>query len=168
MPFENEYLNEQPTQTNSKKTVSKFVVIIGALILLSGSYLAYSLYNNDLAIDTEIADVSESISIESNVDEINEPNAIVEEPPLQLNNNSEQIYTLEQVSENNNRDSCWTIIDKNVYDITSYVPNHPGGESEILQICGVDGTTLFNRPSAHRSGGARDILESFKIGTVSQ
>lgn len=40
------------------------------------------------------------------------------------------------------RDDCWTIISDKVYDITSYIPRHPGG-SEILRACGTDGTTLF-------------------------
>jgi len=37
---------------------------------------------------------------------------------------------------------CWTIVENNVYDITEYVPLHPGG-AEILRACGTDGTTLF-------------------------
>jgi cytochrome b involved in lipid metabolism len=53
-------------------------------------------------------------------------------------------YSTEEVAQHASGDDCWTIIGNNVYDITSYVPRHPGG-SEILLACGVDGSSLFNQ-----------------------
>jgi cytochrome b involved in lipid metabolism len=162
MPFENQSLNQSNTQNNSQEKSNKLVIILVVLILLAGSYLAYSLYSTNQVDDNSTVDLAEPISQESS-----EVTQVDTTSPIDQNNSSEQLYTLDQVVENNNKDSCWTIIDGNVYNITSYVPNHPGGESEILQICGKDGTNLFNKPSEHISGGAKNILESFKIGTIS-
>lgn len=170
MPLENQAFNQSPIQNNSKENSNKLVIILIVLILLAGSYLAYSLYSTNQTDEANTIDLASPISQESDTSQVDDSdlvNQLENSSPVDESNNSEQIYTLSQVAENNNKSSCWTIIDGNVYDITNYVPNHPGGESEILKICGEDGTSLFNKPSEHISGGARNILESFKIGTIS-
>ena len=85
------------------------------------------------------------------------------------------VYTAYEVALHAAADDCWTIIDDNVYDITPYVPNHPGGD-EILRACGQDGSTLFNqRETADgqsvgtglpHSSNAQSILGDFQIGVV--
>jgi cytochrome b involved in lipid metabolism len=87
----------------------------------------------------------------------------------------QQTYTLAKVAEHSSESDCWTIIDGNVYDITSYVPRHPGGD-EILRACGADGTSLFEqRQTANgevvgsgtpHSASAQSQLQSLQIGTV--
>lgn len=75
--------------------------------------------------------------------------------------------TLATVATHNTRTSCWSTINGSVYDLTSWVPNHPGGEEAILKICGVDGSALFN---GKHGGGAKQatVLAGFKIGTLVQ
>ncbi len=51
-------------------------------------------------------------------------------------------HTSDEVAQHDSEQDCWTIIDGQVYDITSYIPRHPGGD-EILRACGTDGTSLF-------------------------
>lgn len=71
------------------------------------------------------------------------------------------------VAEHNTRTSCWTSINGNVYDLTSWIPKHPGGEQAILQLCGIDGSEKFNR----KHGGGQSqatILAGFKIGVLAQ
>jgi cytochrome b involved in lipid metabolism len=72
--------------------------------------------------------------------------------------------TSAQVTQHNSRSSCWSIIDGNVYDLTSWIPNHPGGEQAILSICGIDGAQRYN---AKHGGNSKitKILGGFKIGT---
>lgn len=89
----------------------------------------------------------------------------------------QEVYTVEEVKDHNNKDDCWTIISGSVYDITSYIPRHPGGD-EILKACGEDGTTLFTQRQEQDGGAvgsgtphsssAQSQLASLKIGTVSQ
>lgn len=97
------------------------------------------------------------------------------------NTNNEQdlskpkIITLEEVAKHNTKDDCWTIIKTSVYDITEYVPRHPGG-SEIILACGTDGTSLFTSRTTssgevigsgepHSSSASRQ-LEDYFIGVT--
>lgn len=58
-------------------------------------------------------------------------------------------YTLEKVKANASATSCWSVIKGNVYDLTKWIGSHPGGESAILSLCGVDGSAAF--ASQHES-----------------
>jgi cytochrome b involved in lipid metabolism len=75
--------------------------------------------------------------------------------------------TAAAIAQHNSRASCWSSINGNVYDLTSWIPRHPGGEQAILQLCGTDGSAKFN---AQHGGGKRQatILAGFKIGTLTQ
>ena len=37
----------------------------------------------------------------------------------------------------------WMALEGKVYNITAYMPFHPGGEGELLRSAGKDGTSLF-------------------------
>uniref|UniRef100_A0A0D9X7H0 Cytochrome b5 heme-binding domain-containing protein n=1 Tax=Leersia perrieri TaxID=77586 RepID=A0A0D9X7H0_9ORYZ len=51
-------------------------------------------------------------------------------------------YTKEEISAHNTRTDCWVIIKDKVYDVTSYVEEHPGGDA-ILNNAGGDSTEGF-------------------------
>ena len=74
-------------------------------------------------------------------------------------------YTLVQVYAHADETSCWTAIEGKVYDITSYVSKHPGGERNILKICGKDGTSAFEGQHGDDSRPNK-ILASFFIGNL--
>ncbi len=76
-------------------------------------------------------------------------------------------FTMAQVAEHNSKASCWTVISGFVYDLTGWVPNHPGGEQAILSLCGKDGTTAFNGQHGNNAR-AKSVLVSFKIGAITQ
>ncbi len=86
-------------------------------------------------------------------------------------------YTAKQVESHNSKDDCWTIINNSVYDITSYIPRHPGGD-EILEACGRDATRMFTSRTDEagdeigsgtpHSSSAEQQLEQLKIGTLAQ
>jgi cytochrome b involved in lipid metabolism len=70
-----------------------------------------------------------------------------------------------EVATHASREDCWSIINGNVYDLTSWIPKHPGGEQAILQLCGSDGSAKFGG----QHGGAPKqaaILAGFKIGVA--
>jgi cytochrome b involved in lipid metabolism len=52
-------------------------------------------------------------------------------------------YTMAQVKANNSRAKCWTVISENVYDLTAWMGDHPGGAGAIVSLCGTDGTQGF-------------------------
>lgn len=53
-------------------------------------------------------------------------------------------YTMAQVAAHNSSQSCWAAINGNVYDLTTWIPRHPGGAAAILSLCGTDGSAAFN------------------------
>lgn len=65
-----------------------------------------------------------------------------------------------EVAKNNSRASCWVIIDGSVYDLTKWIAQHPGGASNILNLCGGDGTSSF---SGMHGGEARpsSVLQNY-------
>lgn len=54
-------------------------------------------------------------------------------------------YTLEDVKEHKSYDDAWTVLNGKVYNMTAYLPFHPGGEKEIMRCAGRDGTRLFSK-----------------------
>lgn len=54
-----------------------------------------------------------------------------------------QQFTMADVAKHQSETDCWTVVSGEIYDITRYIPRHPGGK-EILRACGNDATTLFN------------------------
>jgi cytochrome b involved in lipid metabolism len=74
-----------------------------------------------------------------------------------------KIYTREEVAKHNTETDCWMIIDDKVYNITSWIPYHPGGKI-IMDHKGADGTVKFE--SVGHSHRARDVLDSLQIGYI--
>lgn len=73
-------------------------------------------------------------------------------------------YTLTQVATHNNASSCWTIINTGVYDVTSWIGQHPGGAEAILSLCGHDGTAAFEGQHGGQQRPANE-LAGFLIGS---
>ncbi len=76
-------------------------------------------------------------------------------------------YTMAQVATHASASSCWSIIDGNVYDLTTWIPQHPGGPQRITALCGKDGTAAFHGQHADAKKQA-DILVTFKIGVLAR
>ncbi|KAI1471113.1 FMN-dependent dehydrogenase-domain-containing protein [Daldinia caldariorum] len=75
------------------------------------------------------------------------------------------IWTLAEVSRHKTEQSCWMVLHGKVYDITSFVPKHPGGRSILLKNAGKDASAAFD--SVHPV----EILEEYLapdqvIGTI--
>ena len=51
---------------------------------------------------------------------------------------------MEEVIKHNKRENCWTVVDNLVYDVTTFVPHHPGGK-KILLGAGRESSELFHR-----------------------
>lgn len=59
--------------------------------------------------------------------------------------------------------SCWSAVNGNVYDLTRWISQHPGGQSVIIGICGKDGSAAFNGQHGGASRPA-SFLAKYKIG----
>ncbi|KIY48462.1 cytochrome b5 [Fistulina hepatica ATCC 64428] len=48
-----------------------------------------------------------------------------------------------ELKKHNKRGDAWSAFNGKVYNITPFLPFHPGGERELLRVSGRDGTKLF-------------------------
>lgn len=79
---------------------------------------------------------------------------------------SNTVISLEQLSLHNSASDCWTVIDNNLYDITKFIPMHPG-KDKILVACGKDATSDFKNAGVrgHLTKGVA-LLAGMKIGSL--
>jgi uncharacterized membrane protein len=75
-------------------------------------------------------------------------------------------YTMADVAKHADASSCWSAINGNVYDLTKWVNQHPGGPRVILGLCGKDGTSGF---VGQHGGQSRPetVLKGFLLGPLS-
>lgn len=85
--------------------------------------------------------------------------------PIISDTSTSSQYTLADVSMHPDAKSCWSVINGKVYNLTSWIGQHPGGEDAILSICGKDGSQAFNIQHGTSKKQA-DILATFFIGNL--
>jgi cytochrome b involved in lipid metabolism len=74
-------------------------------------------------------------------------------------------FTMAQVKKHNKATDCWSVVGRNVYKLTGWIPKHPGGKGVVVSMCGKNGTGLYN--SKHRTDPvAKSVLAKYKIGTL--
>lgn len=72
-----------------------------------------------------------------------------------------------EIVKHNTGKSCYVTIGANVYDITEFVEDHPGGGELILDYGGKDVTDILKDESSHtHSDSAYEILEDNLVGFV--
>eukprot|EP01006_Ploeotia_vitrea_P003401 TRINITY_DN112556_c0_g1_i1.p1 TRINITY_DN112556_c0_g1~~TRINITY_DN112556_c0_g1_i1.p1 ORF type:complete len:713 (+),score=77.26 TRINITY_DN112556_c0_g1_i1:37-2175(+) len=76
------------------------------------------------------------------------------------------VITLQEVQKHGTKGDCWTIVNKNVYNLTSFASTHPGGEQKILQqACGKDATASFNAVG-HKQTTLQVVLPKYYLAPV--
>ncbi|KAJ6028608.1 hypothetical protein N7540_004184 [Penicillium herquei] len=73
-------------------------------------------------------------------------------------------FTLKEIEEHNTKKDLYMVIHDKVYDCSSFVDEHPGGEEVLLDVGGQDGTEAFE--DVGHSDEAREILDGLLVGTV--
>lgn len=74
-------------------------------------------------------------------------------------------YTLAQVATHSTPTDCWSVVSGGVYNLTSWIAQHPGGQFPIISMCGKDGTTMFLNAHGGQGNPAQE-LATFKIGVL--
>jgi len=77
-----------------------------------------------------------------------------------------QAFTRHEVSQHNNANDCWIIIQNNVYDVTKWLRKHPGGSKILLYYAGMDATDQFIAFHPQQEI-PRKYMKQFQIGTIS-
>ncbi|KAH8913844.1 hypothetical protein BT69DRAFT_1358318 [Atractiella rhizophila] len=58
--------------------------------------------------------------------------------------NPGKLLELEEVAKHASKESCWVVLHGKVYDVTEFLPEHPGGQAIILKYAGKDATEPFD------------------------
>uniref|UniRef100_A0AC35UHH9 Cytochrome b5 heme-binding domain-containing protein n=1 Tax=Rhabditophanes sp. KR3021 TaxID=114890 RepID=A0AC35UHH9_9BILA len=74
------------------------------------------------------------------------------------------LFTRDEVMMHSTYDDLWVIINENVYDLTTFADNHPGGLEVILEYAGLDCSAVFE--DKNHSTLAYRMLDAFKIGKL--
>ncbi|KAG2227703.1 hypothetical protein INT45_004745 [Circinella minor] len=53
--------------------------------------------------------------------------------------------SLQEIAQHDKKDDLWVILYGKVYDLTQFLPEHPGGQKIILKFAGKDATKAFER-----------------------
>lgn len=109
---------------------------------------------------TEIKIENKEIQTSVNVPDTPKPTVI---PPTEPTQKTQ--FAFAEVSIHNNKNDCWSIVNNNVYELTSWISKHPGGEREIISMCGKDAASAFDDQHGGESKPEK-ILASYYIGTL--
>ena len=74
-------------------------------------------------------------------------------------------YTVDEVSFHDNENDAWIIINGDVYDITDFLEEHPGGKMILMSVLGEDATDFFEE--LHNEKILKEYGNKYKIGTIS-
>ncbi len=74
-------------------------------------------------------------------------------------------HSLADVAAHASRDDCWVAVNGNVYNLTAWIAQHPGGPAAIVKMCGTDGSAAFNKQHGGQAQ-ANAALAQFKIGAL--
>jgi cytochrome b involved in lipid metabolism len=140
------------------------IVLILFIVLVSVVFLyfkKFSLEDESTEYLNSNQNASQNINNENKID-----NNLTTSSEKNLQNQLvKKTYSFEEVQTHNSKQSCWSAIRGKVYDLTSWISNHPGGEKAILSICGKDGTEAF----VNQHGGKNKpekALSQFEIGEL--
>ncbi|KAJ6094251.1 hypothetical protein N7467_003096 [Penicillium canescens] len=73
-------------------------------------------------------------------------------------------YTLKDVAAHNTKGDTWMVIHGQVFDLTEYLQDHPGGAEVLVEVAGTDATADYE--DVGHSEDAREIMQPFLVGTL--
>ncbi|PSN63662.1 cytochrome b5 [Corynespora cassiicola Philippines] len=75
-------------------------------------------------------------------------------------------YTWTEINSHNSTDDLWVVIKGEIYDMTQFQNEHPGGKKVIQKAAGKDGTKQFLK--YHREGLLLVHREKLVVGVVKE
>lgn len=141
---------------NTNKTIG---IIVGAIIVIAATFAIVKSQHADTddAYREPTSAPSESIN----------PSTAQPSPTTPKPTTTAGTYTTAQVATHNNASDCWTIVNGAVYNVTSWISKHPGGQAAIKGMCGIDASAAFNDQHGGE-GGPEKVLASFKLGALAR
>lgn len=74
-----------------------------------------------------------------------------------------RLISVEEISKHSTEESCWLLLKGDVWDLTPFLADHPGGAGAILEFAGRDATTVWE--SIHPPEVMAQLVSSLKVGT---
>jgi DMSO/TMAO reductase YedYZ heme-binding membrane subunit/predicted heme/steroid binding protein len=141
----------------------KILGLLFAGFLTVGLVTGCSEENSENDADSDRADNEESVSDNSSNEENGEENEIVSESV----GPGGTVFTLTDVQANNSKNSCFVALNGDVYDITNFISEHPGGAA-IEDRCGqvLDDFASIHPGGDLTSGFLLGQLEEYKVGIL--
>ena len=81
-------------------------------------------------------------------------------PPL----DPPRAISLQELRYHRTPQDCWCVLATRVYDITPYLPYHPGGIKQLMRGAGQDATTLFMQ--YHPWVNIHTVLQACYLGWI--
>lgn len=77
-------------------------------------------------------------------------------------------FTYDEVSKHNKNGNVWVTYGKNVYDVSKFIENHPGGKDKIMLAAGKGLEPYWNIYKQHTNDPTivKNFLEPMKIGSL--
>lgn len=154
--------------------------MLGLFVLGSTTIIMTNNSNNSVPVDTQQtqniskqSDASNNYSSKDDDEESDDEDDDVvvpvksTTPSTPVSSGTLKTYTMADVASHKDVASCWTAINGNIYDLTAFINKHPGGDRNILKICGIDGSRAFDGQHGGQSG-PESILAGFEIGTLAK
>lgn len=138
-------------------------LIIGVIIILVAGFVFWQ--NQSSAPSSNVKN-QESVAVEKKIATTPDTQTPAQNNTPTTTETTVAAYKTDEVASHNNPADCWAIVDGGVYNLTTWVSQHPGGEKAIIGLCGIDGTDQFAK--IHGSNEkAKAALASFLIGKLS-
>ncbi|XP_023029473.2 cytochrome b5 [Leptinotarsa decemlineata] len=73
-------------------------------------------------------------------------------------------FSTKEIEEHNDNKSTWVVIHNKVYDLTTFLNEHPGGEEVLLEQAGKNASEAFE--DVGHSSDARELMNKYQIGEL--
>ncbi len=160
-----------------KKQYKHFLLILSGIIIISLIYNFfypntlkqyqkeinnYNSYKNSNSSNINSSITNFSLTIR---DDLNRSNSSVESS---LNSSTLSDITLNELKKYNSSNDCWVSYQKKVYDVTSYINQHPGGKREILKVCvmEIDDYSKSHPGGEYSSFEIKEILKTRQVAIL--
>merc|ERR1740130_2172034 len=77
---------------------------------------------------------------------------------------TKKMYSMEEVKLHNKEEDMWMVVYGEVYDVTAFSDDHPGGPEILSENSGIDATEAFEE--VFHSAAAREQIKQFHIGSL--
>ena len=145
-----------------------FISIIVLVVLLAG-YITYEVSTTEKALSPSVPQTPSVANTEQNkntAESESRGNSSTQTSAPQTDSQA-KTFTMSEVAKHNSSASCYTVVRGTVYNLTSFINEHPGGAQNILRLCGIDGTSAFENKHGGRPGPEQE-LKGHEIGTLAR